>query len=446
MTGRNGAPTAGLMGLLRCWSVPANFSALTTPDRSTFHLVNGLRFFSFLWILAFHTVLAYALIYGKEQFFLLADSAPLLASWIWNADKSVDLFFIISGFLIGLILLKELDKSGDINLPRFYLRRYLRLTPIYAVVALLYWWGNGSNAHTLWANLLYVNNFLPMDETALRWTWTLAVEEQFYLLLPLLLLWLARRGAFWYWMTGLLALAFAIRAGVVAWFPDLYQQHMQTLLADPVISDIYYEKLYDNLPTRYGPFVVGVMTAWVYLHRKTTLADWMTAHPQLTRCLHASALGLILFFAFFPINQTSAGQPGGFLSFYMVTHHNLFAIAVGWFMLYVFLNPDKPGILVRLLSWRGWQPFSQLTYSMYLTHMLIVGLAVKNVYFNLDTFTTLEGNTLIVTALLGSFALSLLVSVMVGILCWLLVEKPFLNLRDRLSDTPPAPQASPAPA
>lgn len=68
---------ARMATLLRCWSVPANFAALYRQDHSTFHLINGLRFFSFAWILAFHTVLVYALKVDKQQFFTLADQAPL---------------------------------------------------------------------------------------------------------------------------------------------------------------------------------------------------------------------------------------------------------------------------------------------------------------------------------------------------------------------------------
>ncbi len=452
MPGRRDSTGAMLLTLFKCWSVPANFGALTHADRSTFHLINGLRFFSFAWILAFHTVLIYSLVYGKEQFFQLADAVPWAGWWIWNADKSVDLFFIISGFLIGLILLKETDRTGTIDLPRFYFRRYLRLTPIYLVVALLYWLGNGPNADTLWANLLYVNNFLPVEESALRWTWSLAVEEQFYLLLPLILLWLFRPQTvkhphrFWNGMLALLALSFATRALVILWYPDLQEHHMQALLADPQVSAIYYEKLYDNLLTRCGPFIMGVMCAHLYLHRRAPLLHWLQHHAVRRALISGGMLLLFLTLAFYPVNQTAHGHPSAFLKLYMVTHHNLFALCVGWFMLQAFLIPGRTGWLTRFLSWRGWQPFSQLTYSMYLVHMLIIGIVVKNVHYNLDTQTAFEGNTLIGMTLLTSFTLSLLLSVLVGILCWLLVEKPFLNLRDRLSDTATTTHANPTPA
>lgn len=427
---------ARMAALLRCWSVSTNFSALYRQDNSTFHLINGLRFFSFAWILAFHTVLIFALLFDKSHFFTLADAASPALWWIWNADKAVDLFFIVSGFLIGLILLREKEKRGDINLGRFYFRRYLRLTPIYAVIALLYWLGNGSNAHTLWANLLYLNNFLPMDQTAMRWTWTLAVEEQFYLLLPLLLLFMGSTAAsFWTWMGGLFLLSFLIRAAVIVWFPELQLHPWRALLEAPEISPIYYEKLYDNLATRYGPFVLGVMTAYAYLHHRHGLNNWCLQHATAAKLLNALALVLFFFFLFYPLHRTDQGQSGIFLMLYMVMHHNLFALAVGWFLLRRCLSSEKPSPMVRLLAWRGWQPFSQLTYSMYLIHLLLLGLVIRNVQANLSLYTQLSGDDLTLTILLISYLVALLLSVIIGVLCWLLVEKPFLNLRDLLSGT-----------
>ncbi|MFZ5603173.1 MAG: hypothetical protein ACOY7J_12045, partial [Pseudomonadota bacterium] len=105
-----------------------------------------------------------------------------------------------------------------------------------------------------------------------------------------------------------------------------------------------------------------------------------------------------------------------------------------------------PGLLARFLSWRGWQPFSQLTYSMYLTHLMIIGLALANVKAHLQALTSLPSGTLVLYTLMLGFALSLLLSILVGVLCWLLVEKPFLNLRDWISEAGSTARATPSPA
>lgn len=115
--------------------------------------------------------------------------------------SGVDLFFVLSGFLIGGILIDHRD-AGHYFKP-FYARRFFRIVPIYAVVLLGYaicWWMGGDVRRTLvgnvgppmpwYAYLSFTNNlWLAMHNTMdvfLPVTWSLAVEEQFYLTLPLI--------------------------------------------------------------------------------------------------------------------------------------------------------------------------------------------------------------------------------------------------------------------
>ncbi|MDV7396633.1 acyltransferase family protein, partial [Arthrospira platensis SPKY1] len=111
----------------------------------------------------------------------LVEESGLLWSWVWNADKSVDIFFVISGFLISGILLRQIDRDGKIQMWQFYSRRFLRLSPAYWLVIGLYV-AIGvyvvddkarelMKLENLWANVLYVNNFLPYKEQAMNWTW-----------------------------------------------------------------------------------------------------------------------------------------------------------------------------------------------------------------------------------------------------------------------------------
>ncbi|MGH1548331.1 acyltransferase family protein [Leifsonia poae] len=118
---------------------------------------------------------------------------------VFPGGLGVDIFFVISGFLITRILLRQHHKTGRIRLGSFYLKRMLRLYPallaMVAVFAVL-WFTLGvsiRDAVTSWiASLLYVSNIV-MAHTAipmhsLRHTWSLAMEEQFYLVWPILLI------------------------------------------------------------------------------------------------------------------------------------------------------------------------------------------------------------------------------------------------------------------
>lgn len=109
----------------------------------------------------------------------------------------VDLFFVLSGFLITSLLVNEWKERGSLNLRRFYWRRFLRLMPpllfllvVYMTVAPFVWPGHPHARDALLAALYISDYTYPLTGTPhyLQHTWSLAIEEQFYLLWPLLLL------------------------------------------------------------------------------------------------------------------------------------------------------------------------------------------------------------------------------------------------------------------
>ena len=112
----------------------------------------------------------------------------------------VDLFFVISGFLITTLLLRERQRSGAISLRRFYLRRFLRIFPAYyltlALVAATVLLKRGSasldTVHDLPYAFFYLSNLVTMT-SLLAITWSLSTEEQFYLIVPALEKHLGRR-------------------------------------------------------------------------------------------------------------------------------------------------------------------------------------------------------------------------------------------------------------
>lgn len=105
---------------------------------------------------------------------------------------AVDMFFVISGFLITLLLLRELDREGTISLPQFFARRALRILPAYVAfllaTALLQRLSIVSLDGRGWAlALTYTVNFVPHPPAWIGHVWSLSVEEHFYLVWPLIL-------------------------------------------------------------------------------------------------------------------------------------------------------------------------------------------------------------------------------------------------------------------
>src|SRR5205823_14188872 len=110
----------------------------------------------------------------------------------------VDLFVVLSGYLIGGQLLALLARDQRIKLGRFFTRRALRIMPAYFVVLAIYfllpsWREYSEMSQPLWKFLLSVQNIALHGGTAFSHAWSLAVEDQFYLALPFLLLFLFRR-------------------------------------------------------------------------------------------------------------------------------------------------------------------------------------------------------------------------------------------------------------
>ena len=113
--------------------------------------------------------------------------------WLFGG-MGVDIFFVLSGFLITTLLIMEKVESGHIGLKQFYTRRALRIVPVaylFLVVMLLinYFFDFGIHAKSFICGLLYLKN-LPISGINDHWTthlWSVSVEVQFYLFFPLLL-------------------------------------------------------------------------------------------------------------------------------------------------------------------------------------------------------------------------------------------------------------------
>jgi peptidoglycan/LPS O-acetylase OafA/YrhL len=115
--------------------------------------------------------------------------------------SGVDLFFVLSGFLIGGLLFSELKKSGEIKLSRFYIRRGFKIWPSYylfmGILVALYCAGGAFPLlgwHRIFLNIFFLQNFsTDWDIQQADHTWSLCVEEHFYLMLPALLVFLSRK-------------------------------------------------------------------------------------------------------------------------------------------------------------------------------------------------------------------------------------------------------------
>jgi peptidoglycan/LPS O-acetylase OafA/YrhL len=140
-------------------------------------------------------VIGVILYHGRQGFF---SGSPTLMRIAAHGGIGVDIFFALSGFLICGLLLDEFARTGDLSLRRFYIRRCFRILPPYfaalaGICAASLFASVSLNRSDLVSCLLFYRNYLPlgMDQQGGFYTahfWTLAVEEHFYLIWPMLLL------------------------------------------------------------------------------------------------------------------------------------------------------------------------------------------------------------------------------------------------------------------
>lgn len=415
------------MGLLG--SCKANLLSAFVRPYENIAYIDGLRALSCLGIMLYHSFFLLHLFVPEATFTRFVDETPLYLSWIWGLDKTVDVFFVISGFLIGRMLFREQQKKQTLDLKAFYWRRYLRLTPVYLfAIGVFYLLAGPEYSQTLWANVLYLNNFLPLESMSMPWTWTLAVEEQFYILLPLLLtlIILPSRHALEL-LLGLFALSFVI-IGLVAFNdPLLWQQSYYDIFTgkDNIIH--YFDTLYVNLHTRFGTLISGVILAYLTVHK----AQWiqhLLSRSRLTAGLTVLSVLIITIGIMINGNKHWLGESVELARLNLILDRNLFGMAICW----IILMCSAPGwmgkVLQRFFSARIWYPFAQLSYSMYLFHyMLAIPLVLITVnllkqHYGTDVQFQHHWFLLVFVGLAMTTA-------PLSLITYTLIERPFINMR-----------------
>lgn len=419
------------MALRDAFSLRRNVGLLLGRRDDHLAAVDGLRALSILWVIAFHTVgvLSNFLDSVSVKQMERAVFSHLPLRWMAAGDLGVDVFFVISGFLIARMLLAERAERGRSAVGRFYARRALRLLPAYAVALLLACAVAPQALHcqNAWANVLYVNNFLPWDQQCMSWSWSLAIEEQFYLLFPLVLPFLFRFrsvAAFWLVLAVLVSVLvgalIARRTGVDLPLPSSLDE--QTGAAWLAYMDVLYDKPY----VRCGALLCGV---WVAQMRAFTGVEaLLERHPRgaqallvLTVALGAAAASFSLF------DPRLAALPAWARAAYLAAWRTGFSACVAVALLVTLAAGIRWGPrawVARALESRALYPVAQLSYSMYLLHPL----AVVGLYTAYRALGML-GPAVSAVDLAWMFPVNVAASVLVSAPLYLLVERPIMSLR-----------------
>ncbi|MBB5769721.1 acyltransferase family protein [Xanthomonas euroxanthea] len=352
-----------------------------------------LRGIAIVWVMLFHS-------------FVVGGLGP---DWVWLSRygwMGVDLFFVLSGFLIGTQVLRPLARGQRLDFRDFYLRRAFRILPAFLVVLAIYLaWPQFREAPGLapwWMFVSFTLNLL-VDygrDAAFSHAWSLCVEEHFYLVFPLLATLSMRRpsAARFIVLCVLVVVAgIALRAGIW-WHNTALDSAGVGLQRNWFIEDLYY-------PTwnRLDGLLAGVVLAVLKVFRPT-LWQRLQQHGNAILCAGVAILALALW-----LFRERTGLVGN---------------AVGWpvlslgLALLVLAGAARSGVLGGLrVPGAAW--LAAISYSLYLTHKAVFHLTQG--WFG----PALEGRGVLAFAVYG------LVAVLGGALLHYVVERPFLQLRDR---------------
>lgn len=410
------------------FSLKENFQSIYQRRASNYASIDGIRAVSILLVLAYHTFLVFHLSHPDHDITSMLHELGLGWAWAWNGDKGVDVFFVMSGFLISSILLREVSKTGGIDLKRFYWRRYLRLTPAYYFMLTIYWLISGPNSEWIWANYLYVSNFIDYSQQAAGWTWSLAVEEQFYFIYPLVLLAIlkyARSPS--YVLIALLGLSFLVRTAIVLLDDTIRTTPGSQVYLDDTYFNHYFTVLYDNLHTRFGSLVIGCLAAYYFHFHLDKLTE--VANSTLGVILTIFGVMLVLFFMGFPAFSTRFGAYAELNILYYIFNRTLFSLGIGLIILAMLLQQHLiADALRKFFSMAFWYPIASLSYSLYLIH-LVVMIVVIPAIIDLTVMMPADYPWSMGEVLLYGFIVSSAISFMIAALMYVLIEKPIMNLR-----------------
>ncbi|GAA0537807.1 acyltransferase family protein [Chitinophaga japonensis] len=342
-----------------------------------------------------------------------------IGSFGWTG---VDLFFVLSGYLIAGQLFGSIQKGRPISLKEFYLKRFFRILPAYLAVLVLYFtipaFKEREGLSALWRYLTFTQNFgLNLGEThAFTHAWSLCIEEQFYLLLPLVILCFLRLNipkAGFYLLLALFIGGLAVRTW--SWFHFVAPLDGQDNMGITWFQWIYY-------PTycRLDGLLTGICIAGIFRFRPA-VKERLLRHGN---GIFLLGLGMIVGAYFFC-------SP-------MVTAHNsiagfpLLSVAFGLLVIGA-LSPRC--ILYRFRS-RVTATLAALSYSIYLSHKAVANLTQEVLA---RWMPGLDPNGV------WMFLVCISTVVLAGAILRYVVEKPFLRLRDRVLRRQPKPAAAPVP-
>ncbi|SNT01843.1 Peptidoglycan/LPS O-acetylase OafA/YrhL, contains acyltransferase and SGNH-hydrolase domains [Ekhidna lutea] len=350
--------------------------------------LDGLRFFAFFAVFLAHSFYSEDTRVTSNEIYLSIRELGHIGIF------GVNFFFVLSGFLITYLLIQEKNENGKINLKHFYARRVLRIWPLYYTVIVIGFvlipfiqreimgQVNYEESANLGHYLLFVNNF--SNETpstaVLGILWSIAVEEQFYLVWPVIIGFMSfKRLPFLFSFIIIVSVLFRI------FLIGYGYKHTLSCMSDLAIGSLF---------AYYSFFSIRFRTLF------QSMRSW--------QILIIYLVGLGLFF----IRDLWSEIPLLYLN-----ERLLFSL----FFAFVILEQTYSRSIFKIGKLKLISRLGQVTYGLYMLHFIAIYIVAKLIQYLMKTS--------LVSVLVIEPVISLLLAVILSYFSFYLLEKPFLNLK-----------------
>jgi len=343
--------------------------------------LNGLRAISVLMVMLHHLAVK------KDLFIPFADNKCLkpFIDFITDGQLGVNVFFVISGFLITSLLLEEENVTGSIEIGNFYKRRFLRILPAYYFLLGIYFLMHILHFYNItlasWITSFTFTKYLNWQ---LDWGtahfWSLSVEENFYLFWPFIFI----GGQFWRKFTAILLI---VIVPFVRWYTFEHEvfwidKHSIFTRIDAIamgcLFALYKEIILEKL-SKY----------WYWIFYSSVLFLFGARYfPDLTKSIHLSLV-------FIPLGTTYGTLANLFIALLMM--YSIFGPRLIWF---------------KILNFKVLNFIGLLSYSLYLWQQLFISKATNWCF---------------------QFPQNILLTFIMALFSYYMIEKPFLKLKNRYS-------------
>lgn len=357
------------------------------------HGLDHLRAFAIIFVVLYH--------YGR--LFPSPEWITSIGEFGWTG---VDLFFVLSGYLIAAQLFAKMATGTPISFSAFFIRRFFRIIPVYWIVVAVYFllpsFREREAPAPLWKYLTFTQN-LGLDlrsQGTFSHAWSLCIEEQFYLLLPLILIILARsltakKG--WVLLFVLFLAGFSAR--IYSWY------ELVAPFAEGNFWIYWYKWIYYPTYCRLDGLLIGVAIAAIFQFKPV----WREKIQKRGNLFLLAGI-LMLAIAYFVCQQEGTFIASVFGFPLVDSSYGL--IVIGAICPGSFLYNVKSVITARI---------AVLSYVVYLTHKIVIHLTQEQI-----SKLHIEKNSNVM------FLSCMGVALLVGYLLNIVIEKPLVRLRDRV--------------